>query len=95
MIGNSDDKLTQREWAEFCADLLGIIEHMQDGGELYARHGIWYSAGFSPFQNMAICVTVPDEYVETLRGKLIRLAKQYRQDSIAVLAGRTAMICPD
>jgi hypothetical protein len=36
-IGNSDDKLTQREWSMFC---LAVDEALS----LTPKHGVWFSA---------------------------------------------------
>lgn len=83
-IGNSDDRLTQAEYAEFHhrVDLMlrGAVE--DKGGTM---HGMWVSPSTEPFQNACWCFTPPEgwEERETLRAALSSLAAHYRQHSIA------------
>ena len=86
-IGNSDDKLTQREWIEFIKDIDGYIEYVCDGGTA-TLHGRWFSAPESAFQNACWCVAfLVDEHMgsraDWLRSHLPEVVKAYRQDSIA------------
>lgn len=78
-IGNSDDKLTQSEWAQFVSRTTSLVE----GAALI--HGRWLSEPSSAYQNACWCIDVHDEPngVEWLRGALARLAADFRQDSIA------------
>jgi len=82
-IDNSDDKLTQREWSNYCIDLIEVFntEETIHFSEVQI-HGVWYSAAMSPFQNMCICVDVPDEVVLDIKEILSGICKEYRQDSI-------------
>ncbi len=77
-IGNSDDKLTQAEWAAF---------HMRSHEQIheYASHihGVWTSGSTSMWQNACWCVEVHRGVMPTLKNHLTRLAREYRQDSIA------------
>jgi hypothetical protein len=78
-IGNSDDKLTQREWSRF----YGL------GGDALRRdaivmHGGWLSAASAPWQNACWCVELePGQRTEQLKAKLGALAAEFGQDSIA------------
>jgi len=72
-IGNSDDGLSQSEWAEFVADVQSLL-----GG--VRIHGEWFSLPHVKWQNACWCIEVHDhEYKEGLR----LLAIKYRQRSIA------------
>lgn len=83
-IGNSDDKLTQRRWAEFVT----CVQQALDGAvarEQATVHGSWRSPSDAPWQNACWCVEFGTESiaVEPLRELLAELAGIYRQDSIA------------
>lgn len=83
VIGNSDDKLSQSDWAKFQGDLDGVGERLEERGETV--HGIWFSEAMSPYQNMCLCVTVQDDStVEWLTNELAEIAAHYDQDSIAI-----------
>jgi hypothetical protein len=77
-IGNSDNKLTQAEWAEFGRDFRRSIRRY--ASEVY---GEWHSSPTSAFQNACIAFAVPVGKVEALRGELTEMREYYQQDSIA------------
>jgi hypothetical protein len=79
-IGNSDDKLSQAEWADFWAltDELLTKLHLTS-----MVHGVWHSASVTPWQNACWCVDVKLEHVDAVKGALARLAESFGQDSIA------------
>ncbi|MET0417488.1 MAG: hypothetical protein ABW022_15860 [Actinoplanes sp.] len=77
-IGNSDNKLSQNEWAHFVASARVILHE-----EAETVHGEWFSAGDSPWQNACWCVEVPDYRVERAKMRVGKLAPAFRQDSIA------------
>lgn len=77
-IGNSDDRLSQSEWASFAQEVQGRVS--LDAAEV---HGYWTSASVSPWQNACICAEVPDGIAAALKGDLARIAVRYGQDSIA------------
>lgn len=85
-IGNSDDKLTQKDWASFlsCIDL--IIQRFAD-----EVHGSWVSLSTSEFQNACWCFELETESVnkrtgktfeEEVREKLVVSATEFKQESI-------------
>ena len=92
-IGNSDDKLTHAEWAEYVrlADyLLGpeprFVAH---------RHGAWFSAPASPFVNACWCVEFDHgSSEEAVKVGLRALAAKFRQDSIAWAVADTEFLEP-
>jgi len=65
-IGNSNDRLSQREWASFIADVKQLIELRSDAGILQI-HGTWYSGPDQPQQNANWCVEIlpPTWYAKT------------------------------
>lgn len=88
-IGNSDDKLTQAEWAEFYAATNFAIRD-----DAHVVHGQWLSGPVSPWQNACWCVEVPDRNAFRLRQRLADLAHTYRQGSIAWAEATTEFIGP-
>lgn len=82
-IGNSDDKLSQEQWAEFCAAVHLAVTGMLAHGAVVHFHG--YSIPSAPWQNAMWAVELPDDpdVVDALRVRLAGLAWAYNQDSIA------------
>lgn len=95
-IGNSDDKLSQADWSSFVLD----VDRAFDTALRYegARpHGRWYSLSTEPWQNACWCAEWhPDlaHVVEGLKRTLTRIARAYRQDSIAWAEARTEFLGP-
>lgn len=100
-IGNSDNKLTQKEWSEFCCELLHIVHALKEQKEFsvdLAIFGVWFSESASPWQNMCIHFGVQGyldrvniegvNFEGILKGGLIHLAQKYRQDAIALTTVR-------
>ena len=81
-IGNSDDKLTQKEWAAFCEAVDGALD-AENNGPVSGRHGFWASAATAEWQNACWCVVVSDKRVAELQAWLCDIAEEFRQDSIA------------
>lgn len=77
-IGNSDDKLTQAEWAAFYAHVRMAIRPAVD-----MVHGEWVSDPTSRWQNACWCVDIDDNVSRYLRADLGKIGVTYRQDSIA------------
>jgi hypothetical protein len=77
-IGNSDDKLTQAEWAEFYRRTNLAIRNFVE-----AVHGQWVSEPASAWQNACWCIEITELRAYTLKHHLSVLAAEYRQDSIA------------
>lgn len=88
-IGNSDNKLSQEEWADYqriTRDL--CFAHADE------THGTWYSEPTSKYQNMILCIrTNVFTYIKLL-DRLREVREEFNQDSIAIaaLTGEVAMI---
>lgn len=85
MIGNSDNKLSQREWSEFCKDLRSIMGQLATETHFDAT-----SEGSHPWQNL--CVVAQIEDLDFLRLQLSHVAAAYGQDSVAILVGETQFV---
>lgn len=85
-IGNTDNKLTQQEWADFVKEVRQAV----------AGHATVHFMGFSPsdapWQNAAWVCVVPPIHDDVLKTTLARIAKAFRQDSIAWTEGATEFI---
>lgn len=88
-IGNSDDKLSQAEWAHFVSDVDGLINSYAS-----TKHGRWMSLPDDPWQNACWCIEASDKAQMFLRDALTNSARAYRQDSIAWAAAETEFLRP-
>jgi hypothetical protein len=88
-IGNSDDKLTQREWSEFIRDMDGMVR-----GNFRAVHFSGGSSGDRQWQNWCWVGThnMPDQVLEFFLQNITELRKKYSQNSVAVMLGDTKFI---
>ena len=89
-IGNSDDKLSQADWARYFSITARVVQGL--ASEVY---GQWVSEPASAWQNACWCVAVDDaeevvnvhgetvRRVDWLKVRLAEIAADHRQDSIA------------
>lgn len=91
-IGNSDDKLSQKEWAEFISNIDQVLQNWQVGLHF---HG--YSLPDKPWQNACWVFEVDNDLMglDDLKAELAYIARQFRQDSIAVTLGDTEFVKSD
>lgn len=85
--GNSDDKLTQAQWAGFVAACRDAIE--RSSAEV---HFFGASAGWERWQNAAWVIAADEGVAADLRQELKKVRSQYAQDSIAWTEGETDFI---
>lgn len=86
-IGNSDNKLSQEEWANFVAEVNLAITDYQDG-----RYFFGGSSNWERWQNACWWVECQDENSHMLKGRLTAIRRKYSQDSIAWLSGEVEFI---
>lgn len=87
-IGNTDNKLTQQEWAAFIEDVEGVLEGMP-------LHGAWFSRPDAPWQNACWLVDFSQNspsWVLDIKARLSQLANRYRQDSLAWAEAKTEFL---
>jgi hypothetical protein len=94
-IGNSDDKLTQREWSNFVSETHDLI--VRSRYRIYF-HGL--SVGSAPWQNACWVLGLPITLeavlaLNALRLELSKLCKLYNQDGIAFVVGESNLITPE
>lgn len=86
-IGNSDDKLTQKEWSQFHAKIDANIG-------LYAMqiHFHGSAATWETWQNVCWVFVIKSEKAELLRERVKQIREAYKQDSVAWTEGETAFV---
>lgn len=93
-IGNTDNKLSQRQWASFCnAVHRSIVYHTHDIVD--AIHFSAPSVGWADWQNAAWVFSCADTEIDPLKNSLNAARLDYKQDSIAWTEGRTPFIQND
>lgn len=100
-IGNSDDRLTQAQWARFYEDVDTEIRALAVDLCRGTIHGAWASLPTAPWQNAAWAFTaVGDDWYgedgtrEHLRERLVRIAASYGQESVAWSEADTEFLTP-
>ena len=86
-IGNSDNKLTQEEWSNF---VNGVRYYVKTFSVSIFFDGS--SPNDAPWQNHALIFGCDLENYHRIREHAIRLRKQFKQDSVALLEGDTEFI---
>lgn len=85
-IGNTDNKLTQQQWAAFHNAVDGLIRRW--AVQIY---GAWVSPSVHPYQNACWCIQWDPEDTG-LKKTLAKHAAEYLQDSIAWAVAVTEFI---
>lgn len=85
-IGNSDDKLSQKEWSRFVDEVRDAV--IEEATEVYF---FACSDGGARWQNACWVVRMDDVHISipALKEKLFRIRLQYRQESVAWMEGDT------
>lgn len=86
-IGNSDDKLTQREWSSYANRVAMYIDSYKS-----QHHFSGTSNAVSPWQNACFVFDIPTSERESLIKGLRNIATEFRQESIAIMTGTTEFI---
>lgn len=77
-IGNSDDKLKQSEWSDFCNDTNDAVEVFG-----FQTHGVWFSTPAGPWQNACWCFEIRSDKIPGMKRHLSAIARTYSQDWIS------------
>lgn len=88
-IGNTDNKLTQQQWAAYCADMEDFVDRY--GTHTFAKT---YAVSNSQYQNAVYVFSAEDDTVPFIRSRLSTAALSYGQESIALMVGDTEMVEP-
>lgn len=89
-IGNSDNKLTQKEWNIFCETINGLLFYEKENINLQFSGG---SPTNAPWQNFCWVFTCAKyRTIKTLCKNISEVGKSWNQDSIAWTEGETQFI---
>lgn len=86
-IGNSDDKLGQRDWSAFVKCVQLVIEKHVD-----QIHFGGASENSAPCQNCCWVLSVDKSNMDILREQLVSACYLYKQDSLAWLEGDIELV---
>ena len=86
-IGNSDNKLTQNNWAHYVEETRLVIEKAANEVHFFGGSPNWY-----PWQNVAWVIVGNSEALRRLKDDLWLIRKKYGQDSVAWTEGETQFI---
>ena len=86
-VGNTDNKLTQQEWAQFVDEIRIVIARYRDHVHFFGGPSNW-----QPWQNVACIVEIAPIDVGDFKLELIDVRKKYGQDSIFVMTGDGEML---
>lgn len=86
-IGNTDDKLSQKQWAIFYAE----VNHEVTQAKCQV-HFAGPSPAQCPWQNACWVILIDGSEALTLRNALIPLRERFMQDSIAWTEGETQFV---
>ena len=86
-IGNSDDKLTQAEWARYVIEVERAIKYYCTDVHFFGGSPNWY-----PWQNVAWVTNADKHDLTRLATRLAEIRENYGQESIAWTQGETAFI---
>ena len=87
LIGNSDNKLTQLQWHNFCHDVQTVVKSY--ASTIYFSGG---SASDSVYQNYCVVFDYDTDNMELLKLRLDTMKYIYNQESIAFVIGQTIFI---
>jgi len=87
LIGNSDNKLTQIQWANFVFEIENAIKNHAN-----AIHFTGGSSWHSPWQNACFVFEIKDQKVKYLFDKITVIRTICMQDSVAIIRGKTEFI---
>lgn len=86
-IGNSDDKLTQKDWSDY-------VQRMQSIVATYAAeiHFSGTSEGSKPWQNACWVLSIPSRAIDRFEEKVVAVRERFNQESVAITTGSTRFI---
>lgn len=86
-IGNSDNKLTQGEWAHFAEYMRSAVSE-----NVYRIHFSGGSDWDAPWQNACFVCEVNDDQIDGLTEAVKNCREQFKQDSAAITWGDTVLV---
>lgn len=85
-VGNTDNRLTQKEWSDFVYEINNILERC------CKIHFFGGPANYSMYQNACWWINIDKTEIHSIRSVLMQIRINFKQDSIAWLSGKTEFI---
>jgi hypothetical protein len=94
LIDNSDNRLSQLDWSKYIDAIANLLAQRDAVNHHVNIHFFGYSAPQLRYQTCYAVIEGPSDprWVRWLEVELGNLAYDYRQDSIALVAGHTTLI---
>ena len=86
-IGNSDDKLTQAEWASFVRTMRSSILDSAHTVHFFGAPMNWEN-----WQNAAWVIAIEEDRIPILKQEIIKVRQEFKQDSVAWTEGETLFV---
>ena len=86
-IGNSDGKLDQVDWADYCSDMAGLVNEWSE-----TVLGMYYSLPHSEYQNACFHFFMDGNNFNEFEQDVSVLCNKYDQESVAVTQGDTVFV---
>lgn len=88
LIGNSDNKLPQEDWANFVLSVKEVLDRY-----FVKQHFFGGPPNYDLRQNACWIVDIAEQQLDSLQRALLDVRQRYTQDAAAiVLCGRTVLI---
>ena len=87
ILGNSDNKLTQVQWAEFVSEIKEVLEDYFCIFEFFGG-----SPNYMNWQNVCWVIRFQDYCLLGLKDDIKRVREGFRQDSVAWIVGEPEFI---
>ena len=87
LIGNSDDKLSQKEWSDFCYRINDLV--------VFYGKTVQFAGGSpsnKPWQNACYVFEMEEVNIKHVKNELSEMVYIYKQGSIAMIVGETEFI---
>jgi hypothetical protein len=88
-VGNSDNRLTQSQWRDFCNDIHKLIQFCEGHIHFSAP-----SVGWADWQNACWVFELPEDnsYLSFLKFRIKDIRELYKQESIAWFCGKLELL---
>lgn len=86
-IGNSDDKLTQKEWYAYTTNVQALMYSYAEN-----VHFVGTSQSLSIYQNACFVCELEEHLVNTFIELLTNIKEKYKQESIVIIKNKTEFI---
>ncbi len=87
IIGNTDNKLTQAEWARFVEEIIEQVSIYSSTVEFFGA-----PPTYSQWQNACWVITIEDENIWDFKSRIYMARVTFKQSSVAWVEGATTFV---